>query len=303
MQMRTLGRTGLSVSRLGVGLAEIGFELTLDEVHHVETLLNTALDNGINFLDTAACYDVSEELLGRTVSARRDDFVLATKAGHVHDDMKGKGFEPWTKETVTTSIERSLRRMKTDHVDLVQLHSCGIDVLERGEVIEALQDARAAGKTRFIGYSGDNDAAMWAVQSGHFDTLQTSFNLVEQKARFALLGAAKEANMGVIVKRPIANGAWGADKSPSDYADTYWQRAAEMKEGGALNKIDVDRILLSLGFTLAHDEVDVAIVGTRNPDHMRANIEMLDKLPLDSEIVDALHNRYEEVGMAWEQQT
>ncbi len=303
MQTTTFGRTGLQVSRLGVGTSEIGSQLTRDQSDEAARVLNTALDNGINLVDTAACYGISEELIGETISQRREEYILATKAGHVAGDMKEAGdYKEWTARTVTDSIERSLKRMKTDVLDVVQLHSCSVEILERGEVIEALQAARDAGKTRFIGYSGDNEAAMWAVQSGLFDTLQTSFNLVEQKAlNSGLFEAATAQNMGIIVKRPIANAAWGADKSPSDYADTYWQRAAEMKQNGALPDFELDRILIALGFTFAHDAVDVAIVGTRNPDHMRSNIDMLDQLPLNPSVIDALHQRFEQVGMDWEQ--
>lgn len=300
MQTSTLGRTGLTISRLGVGLAEIGYELTLDEEATASQVLNTALDSGISFLDTAACYGISEELIGRTVSHRRDEYVLATKCGHVAGDMKDAGYEPWTAKTVTASIDRSLRRLQTDHLDLVQLHSCGVDVLEKGDVIKALLAAQSAGKTRFVGYSGDNDSAMWAVQSDLFDTLQTSFNLVEQKARFGLFDAARERNMGIIVKRPIANGSWGANQSPRAYADQYWQRAATMKQ--ALPDFPYDRILLALGFTLAHDAVDVAIVGTHNPAHMQSNIRKVeDDLPIDDATVAALHARFAEIGMDWPQ--
>jgi len=168
METKKLGKTDIDVTRLGVGLAEIGYQLTFAEEREAGDVLNFALDGGINFLDTSACYDISEELLGRTVSHRRDEYALATKCGHVAGGYEG---EDWTAQTVADSIDRSLTRMKTDYLDLVQLHSCGLDVLERGEVIEVLQAAQQAGKTRYIGYSGDNDAAMWAVESGYFDTL------------------------------------------------------------------------------------------------------------------------------------
>jgi aryl-alcohol dehydrogenase-like predicted oxidoreductase len=300
MEMRRLGKTELIISRLGAGLAEIGFELTPEDVLQAGRVLNAALDMGINFLDTAACYNISEELIGATVAGRRQEFILATKAGHVAGDYTGG---PWTGETVRHSIERSLTRMRTDYLDLVQLHSCDVDVLERGEVIQALLDARQAGKTRFIGYSGDNEAAAWAVESGIFDTLQTSFNLVEQRARYGLLQAAKEQDMGVIIKRPIANGAWGAPSSPSAYASQYWQRAQAMAALGPLPPEAPDNpILLALGFTLAHDEVDTAIVGTKNPDHLRGNIYWVDhELPLAPQVVDELHRRFDELGGDWEQ--
>jgi len=297
METRILGRTGLEVSRLGIGLAEIGFELTLEEVNHAATVLNTALDGGITFLDTSACYDISEELIGRTIAHRRDEVVLATKAGHATGGYAG---ESWTAQTVRDSIDRSLVRMRTDHVDLVQLHSCDVDVLERGDVIHALQAARQAGKTRFIGYSGDNEAALWAVQSGLFDTLQTSFNLVDQNARLSLFGPAQAQGMGVICKRPIANGAWGAAKAPSDYAAAYFARAQQMAALGPLPGAPVDRIVLALGFGFAHEAADVFIVGTRNPAHLAANIAQVNtQLPIASETVAELHRRFELLNQSW----
>jgi len=182
-----LGKTGLKVSRLGVGISEIGFNLSLDDEKQASDVLNAALDQGINFFDTAACYGLGEEFVGRTVSNRRDEFFLATKAGHVAGDYEGEG---WTVQTITDSIDRSLKRMRTDHLDLIQLHSCGVEVLEKGDAIRAVQDAKDAGKTRFIGYSGDNENALWAVESGLFDTLQTSFNVVDQDARTKLFPKA-----------------------------------------------------------------------------------------------------------------
>ncbi len=177
-----------------------------------------------------------------------------------------------------------------------------VDVLERGEVIQALQEAQQAGKTRFIGYSGDNEAAEWAIASGLFDTLQTSFNLVDQHARVRLFPKAKARGMGIITKRPIANAAWGASKSPSDYADQYFERARVMAEMGPLPGAVEHRILLALGFTFAHDEIDTIIVGTHNPDHMRSNLEWVNtRLPIDAAAVKELQRRFDAVGQDWVQ--
>ena len=197
MQTVPFGKTGFNVSRLGVGLSEIGSQLSVSDQDQATKMLNTALDSGINFLDTSACYGISELLTGKAVAERRDDYFLATKAGHI---ALGADGEEWTYQAVSEAIDRSLRLLQTDHVDLVQLHSCGIDVLERGDVIRALQDAQKAGKTRFFGYSGDNEAAHWAVDSGLFATLQTSYNLVEQRARTSgLLEKATAQGMGTII--------------------------------------------------------------------------------------------------------
>lgn len=299
MRKNKLGKTGLEVSCLGAGLSEIGYRLDMSEATQAANVLNAALDGGINFLDTAACYSISEALIGRTVSHRRDEYILATKAGHITGGYSGK---EWTAQTISDSIERSLVRMKTDHLDIVQLHSCGVDVLEQGDVIEALIAAKEAGKTRFIGYSGDNEAAAWAIESGYFDTLQTSYNLVDQRARSRLFAAAKAREMGIIVKRPIANGAWGAPKSPSAYAAQYFQRAQAMLRLGEIPDAADNRILLALGFVMAHEEIDTAIVGTHNPDHMQMNLDWVEnKLPIEAAAVTELQQRFDSLDKDWVQ--
>ena len=302
MEQVPLGNTGLQVSRLGIGLAEIGFNIPLSEPERAASVLNRALDRGVTFLDTAACYGVSEELVGATVAHRRDEYTLSTKCGHVAGGYEG---EPWTARTVSHSIDRSLTRLQTDRLDVVHLHTCEVEDLEKGEVIRALQDARGQGKIRCIGYSGDNEAARWAVESGLFETLQTSFNLTDQRARNGLFQLAEARGMGIIVKRPIANGAWGESSSPSTYAKEYFRRAQlMMEENGPLPGAIDDHILLSLGFTLAHPEVETAIVGTHNPDHMLANIMMVEtKLPIPADAIEELHRRFDALDDGWRQLT
>jgi aryl-alcohol dehydrogenase-like predicted oxidoreductase len=298
MEKRRLGNTNLKVSRLGVGLAEIG-SLSLGQITVASQLLNTALDNGINFFDTAACYGNSEELVGRAVADRRDEFILSTKAGHTAGGYSGRS---WTAETVRDSIERSLRRLQTDSLDVVHLHSCGVQILERGEVIQALQDAKQAGKTRYIGYSGDNEAAIWAMESGLFDTLQTSYNPVDQQARDRLFPRAEEQGVGLIAKRPIANAAWGAKTSPSSYAAEYHRRSQIMAQKGPIPGAPKDPILLALGFTLAHPAIDTAIIGTSDIEHMKVNIRLVEQaLPIAGEAVQELQRRFDELGAGWSQ--
>lgn len=306
MQTVRFGNTGFEASRLGVGLAEVGSELSLADQAQASSVLNTALDRGINFLDTAACYGISEELIGIGVSHRRDDYFLATKAGHITGGYEG---EEWTYQTVVDSIDRSLRRLKTDHVDLVQLHSCGIDVLEKGDVVRALQEAQQAGKARFIGYSGDNEAAHWAVDSGLFATLQTSYNIVEQRARTSgLLEKAAAKGMGTIIKRPIAGGSWAksrgedSDQQIRRYDEPYLERARAMCAPGPIEGEPDNGILTSLGYTLADPNANVAIVGTKDPSHMEANIRQVEsELPIPVSVVEELNSRFEKLDTDWSQ--
>ena len=297
MESTTLGNTGLEVSRLGLGLAEIG-SLSLNDLAQAASVLNQALDNGITFLDTAACYGSSEELVGNAVAHRRDEYVLATKCGHVSGEYEG---QPWTADTVRDSIDRSLVRLKTDHLDLVQLHSCDMDTLKRGDATEALLRAKEAGKTRFVGYSGDNEEARWAVESGLFDTLQTSFNLVDQHARSkGLLDLAEERGMGVIAKRPIANGVWDTVASSRPYTDDYFKRARVLAGMGRIKGAPGDGVLLALGFVLAHPSIGTAIVGTSNPDHLLTNIQSVESgITLRPDALEELYRRFDLVGGNW----
>ena len=306
MQTVAFGNTGFEVSRLGVGLSEIGSQLSTSEQDQATTMLDTALDSGINFLDTSACYGISELLVGKAVAERRDDYFLATKAGHI---ALGAAGEDWTYQTVVDSIDRSLRLLQTDHVDLVQLHSCGIDVLEKGDVIRALQEAQQAGKTRFIGYSGDNEAAHWAVGSGLFATLQTSYNLVEQRARTSgLLAKATAQGMGTIIKRPIAGGVWGKSRPEAGIDDAgryntpYLERAKAIRALGPIENEPDDGILTSLGYTLGDTNANVAIVGTTNSSHMATNIQQIDSdLPIPASVIEELKSRFEQLDKDWAQ--
>ena len=295
MEKRTLGRTDMEVTRLGFGGARIGLEDVKPD--RVGRVLNRLLDDGITLIDTAACYHDSEELIGRYIGGRRNEYVLATKCGHVTGDATG---EPWSRAVIEESIDRSLQRLRTDHVDLVQLHTCSADVLRAGEAVDAVMRAKEAGKTRYVGYSGDGEDALVAIRMGVFSTLQTSFNVVDQHARAEVLPEARDAEMGVIAKRPIANGAIGQAASPYGYADAYWERARQLEipEGAPEDPIE-----LSLRFTLSQDAIDTAIVGTTNPDHARDNLELTAKGPLADAVLDSFYSQFDALGADWNPQT
>jgi len=275
MEKRILGKTGMAVSILGFGGAEIGFEQTPQQA--VDRLLNAALDAGLNVLDTGECYSSgdhpsSEELIGRAIHRRRDEVFLFTKCGHA---SRFPGEMDWTPSLLEKSIDRSLTRLRTDVLDLLQLHSCGEDLLRQGDVIAVLQKARDAGKTRFIGYSGDGQAALYAVTCGAFDKLQTSINLADQEAAGLTLPRAHAANLGVIAKRPIANVAWQDAQEPPEgaYHHLYWKRSQELKYPFLSGP---DAVGAALRFTLSLPGVHTAIVGTKNPERWRQNAALLD---------------------------
>ena len=153
MEKRKFGKTDMEFSVLGFGGAEIGWNG--ESLETVETLLNSALDAGLNVIDTAAAYKTSEDLIGRAVGKRRKEFYLLTKCGALDAFTR----EDWSKKGILETIVNSLRNLKTDYLDIAQLHSCDKEILKRGEAIEGLLRAQEKGYTRYIGYSGDNEDA------------------------------------------------------------------------------------------------------------------------------------------------
>ena len=299
MEKRQLGKTDMNVSVLGFGGAEIGFEGATPET--VEKLLNSALDAGLNVIDTAECYQGSEELIGKAVGHRRDQFYLFTKCGH----PRGVGSEDWSPASILESIERSLRRLQTDRVDLVQLHSCSEAVLQKGDAIGALQTARDRGYTRYIGYSGDSRAAKFAVQSGAFDTLQTSVNIADQEPLELTVPLAREREMGLIAKRPIANAAWKSGHKPIDsYQHTYWDRLRKLDYEFIRGRSVDHSVAHALRFTLSVPGVHTAIVGTTKPERWQANAKLLEVGPLTASEFKEIRERWDDIApRTWVGQT
>jgi aryl-alcohol dehydrogenase-like predicted oxidoreductase len=291
MERRRLGKTDMEVSVLGFGGSEIGYQRVSRRT--VERLLGSALDAGLNVIDTAECYDNSEELIGRAVGARRADYHLFTKCGHGNSWGRGE----WRPAALRKSIERSLKRLATDHVDLIQLHSCSLAELQKGDVVEALEQARAAGQARYIGYSGDGQAARYAVECGAFDTLQTSVSIADQEAIELTVPVAQRYRMGVIAKRPIANVAWRYTRRPDSYYEDYWMRLKTLDYPFLRETLEA-AVATSLRFTLSLPGVHTAIVGTTKPEHWHQDAALLATGPLPPREMDRIRARWTEVAEA-----
>lgn len=283
----------MNVSVLGFGGAEIGFESIPDA--DVSRLLNSALDAGLNVIDTGECYRDSEEKIGRAVKHRRGDYYLFTKCGHA------SGFEEpdWDPGMLAKQIDRSLERLQTDHLDLLQLHSCSEEILRQGDIVEVLRAAKAAGKTRYIGYSGDRNDARFALETGVFDTLQTSVNIADQQALHLTLPLAVDQGVGVIAKRPIANAAWRAEPPAGAYSRVYWERLQTLAYP-FLGQPSEEIVSIALRFTLAQPGVCTAIVGTGKPERWLQNARLLEVGALPVVDVEAIRRRWDEVGADWE---
>jgi aryl-alcohol dehydrogenase-like predicted oxidoreductase len=212
------------------------------------------------------------------------------------------------------SIERSLRRLRTDYLDVIQLHSCSEHILRQSDVIQVLQRAKQAGKTRHIGYSGDGQNAVYAINSGVFDTLQTSINLADQEAIDVTLPLAKERGMGVIVKRPLARVAWTLPKRigratravlrrllwvipplrghPSGRLnDTYLARFDHLNYE-FLRRGGTEAVEIALRFTLSVDGVHSAIVSSLKPERWRQNAGIVAAGSLNKDIFEAIRSRW-----------
>ena len=287
MHVSQLGATDMRVSQLGLGCHEIN-DVSQEQGTRV---LHAALDAGVNVIDTAECYGQSEERIGYALGSRRNSCYLFTKCGHA----SGFDLADWHPRLLEQSIERSLKRLQTDYLDVVQLHSCTEQILKRGEVIEVLQRARDAGKVRYLGYSGDRQSALYAVQSGAFDTLQTSINIADQEAIDSTVSKARDRHMGIIAKHPIANAVWKTGQRPSNaHLQVYWERLNTLKYPFFIGKFE-DSLSIALRFTLAVPGVGVAIVGTTNPEHFQSNVALLSAGPLPSEQFEEIRSRWNSV--------
>lgn len=298
METRKFGRTEMEFSVLGFGGAEIGW--SNEGAETVGELLNSALDAGLNVIDTAAAYKTSEELIGKTIGKRRREYFLLTKCGALDAFTR----EDWSKKGILETIENSLRALRTDHLDVAQLHSCSAEILRRGDCIEGLLRAQEKGYTRYIGYSGDNEDAKYAVEMNVFDSLQTSVSIADQAAIDGLIPLAVEKGLGVIAKRPIANAVWRHKDKPADsYHHEYWERIQKLKFD-FLGESLAEATAAALRFTLSIPGVDTLIVGTTRPRRWEENARYVAEGNLADEEFEALRDRWREVaGDDWKQMT
>ncbi len=290
MEKRKFGKTDMEFSVLGFGGAEIGYENASQE--DVTELLNAALDAGLNVIDTAAAYMESEKRIGEAVGGRRKEFYLLSKCGALDNFTR---FD-WSKKGILETIEQSLRSLKTDYLDIAQLHSCDTEILRQGDCIEGLQRAQEKGYTRYIGYSGDREEAKYAIEMDVFDSFQTSVNIADQTPIEGNIKLAAEKGLSVIAKRPIANAVWQHSEKPENsYVHEYWERLQKLKFD-FLGKSLEESISQALRFTMAVPGVDTMIVGTTKPNRWQSNSKLVAEGNLSSEEFETIRQRWQEVA-------
>ena len=293
---RAFGNTGLEVSVLGFGAMELrGQADGGPPVGDADAgrLLNTVLDEGINFIDTSIDYGRSEELIGRHISHRRSEYVLASKCGCVPGARIGSE-HVHTAENIREGIEQSLRKLKTDHLDLVQFHRSLTHT--QFEADGALQEAlamRDEGKVRFVGVSGLLPNVEEHVRAGAFDALQVPYSIL-QRDYDGVITRAAEAGLGVVVRGGAARGVPEDWTSRSYYMVTnnamrgIWEAAAldDLLDG-------MSRVEFTLRFTLSHPGLHTAIVGTANPEHVRSNAAAAARGALPDDVLAEVFRRLE----------
>ncbi len=302
---RILGRTGVEVTQLGFGAMELrnlaaGPSTTAGEA---EAILNAVLDAGVTCIDTSPDYGESEERIGASIARRRDEYFLASKcACVVGDPPPGESERPrheYTPAVVRAGVEQSLRRMKTDHLDLVQLHGSPsrAELEERGTLGEMLA-LQAEGKVRFLGMSGTLPHLRDHIAMGVFDAFQIPYSAV-QREHEDLISQAAEAGAGVVIRGGVARGAptnWEGRQilgQPAKDPREAWQEAHIDDLLGEMSPHE-----FTLRFTLSHPQMHTTIVGTRNPAHLQENLAAAAKGPLPNDLYEQAKRQLTGAGAA-----
>jgi aryl-alcohol dehydrogenase-like predicted oxidoreductase len=298
---RTLGRTGLSVTTLGFGALELrgmvaGVGRLLSPGQPAE-ILNAVLDAGINYIDVAVDYGEAEEHIGKHISHRRSEFYLASKCGCPLDNA---GFQPeertrfgvplprfhdYTKDSIVNACHQSLRRMKTDYLDIVQLHfSPTREVLEQEGAIETLQELQRVGKIRYLGCSSILPNIFDHIEMGVFDVLQVPYSILQPEHAEAIAAAAA-AGLGIVIRGGVARGEPGAGQGNAQVWDR-WERA---EPGDLLEGMSATEFLLRA--TISNTDAHTTIVGTLNLAHLRENVAAVRKGPLPAALLEEANRR------------
>jgi len=291
---RALGGTGADVSILSYGAMELrgqrrGPEITDEDAGR---LLNAVLDGGINLIDTSPDYGRSEELIGAHVSHRREEFFLASKCGCLLEpppDASPPYPHDYRPENVRADVEQSLRRLRTDRLDLVQVHmSPSKATLEDNHVVETLKDLQAEGKVRFIGMSGILPNLPDHLAMGVFDVFQIPYSAV-QRDHEDLITQAAAAGAGTLIRGGAARGAASDEKNwrngPLSQDPGVGQRNWESSGIAALlSEAGMSNMEFVLRFTLSHAGLSTTIVGTSNAEHLAGNIAVAEKGPLPADL-------------------
>ena len=300
---RTLGRTQADVTILGYGAMELRGEPRGPEIDDdtAGRLLNAVLDGGINLIDTSPDYGRSEELIGKHLGHRRDEFFLASKCGcliEIPADAQPPYPHDYSPANVRADVEQSLRRLRTDRLDLVQVHmSPSVEQLRDNQTVETLQELRKEGKVRFIGMSGILPNLPGQIAMDVFDAFQIPYSAV-QRDHEELITAAAGTGAGTLIRGGAARGAPSEDKNwrtgplsqPAGLGQRNWAASGigDLLAGSGMTPME-----FVLRFTLSHPYLSTTIVGTASPGHLQSNIATAEKGPLPADLYAEAKSRLE----------
>jgi aryl-alcohol dehydrogenase-like predicted oxidoreductase len=260
-----------------------------------ETILNAVLDEGINFIDTANDYGRSEEFIGKYISHRRNEFYLATKCGCTvvrRDANTDDTPHVWTRDNLFRGLNESLERMKTDNIDIMQLHNPPVEETEKNQLVDALREMQQQGKVRFISISTTLPHLPTYLHWGVFDTFQIPYSALERDHE-AWISRAAEAGIGTIIRGGVARGEVGVGLGN----ENRWKKFVEA-DLDELCEPGESRTAFLLRFTLSHPHANTVIVGTLYPEHLRENIAALEQGPLPANVYEEAKRRLDQVGVA-----
>ncbi|HVS30466.1 MAG TPA: aldo/keto reductase [Thermoanaerobaculia bacterium] len=313
MEYRELGRTGLRVSAIGFGAWAIGgaseaggtpFGWGKTDDQESLATIRRARELGINFFDTADSYGFgrSESLLGIVLARRREDVVIATKVGVVKSGAELR--KDFSRQHISLAIDGSLKRLRTDYIDLYQMHNPSMSDLRRGEIQDAMERLQDVGKIRFWGISVSSvDEGAEIVEKDWGHTLQVLYNVLNQAPAEQLFPLAKEKGYGVIARVPLASGLLTGKYRqdavfPSDDVRQNFLTPRRMEE--VVAKVDEVKSIMggaaqsaaegALRFVLAHDAVSTTIPGARNIRQVEANAAAAEEV-LPPDVVEKLRAR------------
>jgi len=288
---RQLGNTGMQVTQLGYGSMGLrgpnswGVRVVDDD--DSDKFLNLVLDSGINFIDTAPDYGVSEERIGRAIGSRRSEYYLATKCGcdYIQHEDHIEVIHTWTRDVLQRNIETSLDRLQTDSIDLLQFHGGDAETLEREGLIQMLVDFRSQGLIGHLGSSSSLPHLPGMIALGVFETFQIPYSCLAPGHHDWITRAA-ETGAGIIIRGGIAHGGPDAEIDRPALNDVW--KAAGLDE---LLTDGMSRAELILRYTLSHPDCQTTIVGTCSEMHLAENLASMARGPLDPLLYDEITTR------------
>jgi aryl-alcohol dehydrogenase-like predicted oxidoreductase len=274
---------------LGYGAMELRDPQQVSD-RQAEHLLGAVLDGGINFVDTSPDYGVSEDRIGAYLSHRRSEYVLATKGG-CNVDAHGRGGDPrhvWTREQLLANIEQSLRRLRTDHVDIWQLHNAPVEAVDGAALLEVMHEVQATGKVRHVSISSTLPDLAAYLERRAFATYQIPYSAL-QREHETVIGEAAAAGAGVIIRGGVAKGEHSTRQSDRW---TLWE-TCKLDEFLADGE---SRSSFLLRLTITHPGMHTTIVGTRNPQHLADNLAAAERGTVPEDTYAEIKRRLTEAG-------